>query len=399
MRRVAAFAGGLAFGLLTAFLFAVWIGRVSVPTPFVVVDSAWAAATNQEIDVFRAAFDSVRANYIVQPDKTKLVEAAISGMLASLDSHSRYIDATSFRVVQTPLRSVAGSLGLNVTMVSGAIKVVTPIDGAPAAKAGILPDDVLTKFNDQPVAGLTLNQAVEKMRGPVNSSVKLTVTRSGKLIDFVIVRDTVRQQSVFNRMEGDDIGHIRITQFTEQTSDRSAASISDISQRAGDKLKGYIIDLRDNQGGLLDQAVAVSRLFLDKGEIVSTSGRNPQDNKQYRADGQDRTGGKPLAVLINGSTAAGAEIVAGALQDNKRAIIVGAKSAGAGTIQTVIPLEADRGGLRLTTSRFLMPSGRSIEARGIAPDVEIAPEASADPTKDRVLAAALDLLRRGGTRK
>jgi carboxyl-terminal processing protease len=267
-----------------------------------------------------------------------------------------------------------GGLGIEVTMEDGLVKVVAPIDDTPAAKADVRAGDVITHIDDEAVQGLTLNQAVEKMRGPVNSKIRLKVMRKGldKPLDIAIVRDTIKVRSVRSRTEGDDVGYVRITQFNEQTTDGLKKSIADISNQLGnDKVKGYVIDLRNNPGGLLDQAISVSDAFLERGEIVSTRGRDPEETQRFSAKPGDLTKGKPVIVLINGGSASASEIVAGALQDHRRATLVGTRSFGKGSVQTIIPLGSGNGALRLTTARYFTPSGRSIQAKGISPDIEV----------------------------
>ncbi|MGP0091929.1 MAG: S41 family peptidase [Xanthobacteraceae bacterium] len=321
---------------------------------------------------FAVAFEQARADYA--GDGGTLVEAAINGMLAGLDPHSTYMDPKSFRDMQVQTRGEFGGLGIEVTMEDGLIKVVAPIDESPAAKAGILANDIITHLDDEPVQGLTLNQAVEKMRGPVNTKIKLKIMRKGqdKPLDVSITRDVIRVRSVRSHVEGDDIGYIRITQFTEQTSEGLKKAINDISsQVSSDKLKGFVIDLRNNPGGLLDQAISVSDAFLERGEIVSTRGRNAEETQRFSAHPGDLTKGKPIMVLINGGSASATEIVAGALQDHKRATLIGTRSFGKGSVQTIIPLGAGNGALRLTTARYFTPSGHSIQAKGIVPDIEV----------------------------
>jgi carboxyl-terminal processing protease len=274
--------------------------------------------------------------------------------------------------VQT--RGEFGGLGIEVTMEDGLIKVVSPIDDTPASHAGILANDLITMLDDEQVQGLTLNQAVEKMRGPVNTKIKLKIIRKGadNPIDVTLVRDNIRVRSVRSRVEADDIAYIRITTFNEQTTEGLKKSIADLqNQIGGDKLKGYVIDLRNNPGGLLEEAVTVSDAFLERGEIVSTRGRNPEETQRRTAHPGDLTKGKPVIVLINGGSASASEIVAGALQDHKRATLVGTRSFGKGSVQTIIPLGSGNGALRLTTARYYTPSGRSIQAKGIVPDIEV----------------------------
>ena len=306
---------------------------------------------------------------------SKLVEAAINGMLNGLDPHSSYMDPKSFREMQVQTRGEFGGLGIEVTMEDGLVKVVAPIDDTPAAKAGIRANDVITHIDDEAVHGMTLDQAVEKMRGRVNTKIRLRIMRKGadKPIDVAITRDIIRVRSVRSRIEGDDVGYIRITQFNEQTTEGLKKALSDITaQVPPEKLRGYIIDLRNNPGGLLDQAISVSDAFLDRGEIVSTHGRDPEETQRFDARPGDKhlTKGKPIIVLINGGSASASEIVAGALQDHKRATVVGTRSFGKGSVQTIIPLGGGEGALRLTTARYYTPSGRSIQAKGVVPDIE-----------------------------
>ena len=334
---------------------------------------AAAADTYRQLNLFGDVFERVRADYVEKPDDAKLIESAINGMLAGLDPHSSYMDPKSFRDMQVQTRGEFGGLGIEVTMEDGLIKVVAPIDDTPAAKAGILANDLITKLDDEQVQGLTLNQAVEKMRGPVNTKIKLTIMRKGqdKPIEVSITRDVIRVRSVRSRPE-EDVGYIRISQFNEQTTDGLKKAITDLAgQIPAEKLKGFIIDLRNNPGGLLDQAISVSDAFLERGEIVSTRGRNAEETQRFNARPGDLTKGKPIIVLVNGGSASASEIVAGALQDHKRATIVGTRSFGKGSVQTIIPLGAGNGALRLTTARYFTPSGRSIQAKGISPDIEV----------------------------
>jgi carboxyl-terminal processing protease len=335
---------------------------------------AAAADTYRQLNLFGDVFERVRADYVEKPDDSKLVEQAINGMLNGLDPHSSYMDPKSFRDMQVQTRGEFGGLGIEVTMEDGLVKVVTPIDETPAAKAGILANDVITQLDGEQVQGLTLNQAVEKMRGPVNTKIKLTIMRKGqdKPIEVSITRDVIRVRSVRSRVEGDDVGFVRISQFNEQTSEGLKKAITDITTQVGkDKLKGYVLDLRNNPGGLLDQAISVSDAFLERGEIVSTRGRNAEETQRYSARPGDLTNGKPVIVLINGGSASASEIVAGALQDHKRATILGTRSFGKGSVQTIIPLGNNNGALRLTTARYYTPSGKSIQAKGIVPEIEV----------------------------
>src|SRR5215210_8089860 len=346
-------------------------------THFLSMTSAIAASseTYRQLSLFGDVFEKVRTDYVERPEEAKLIESAINGMLTSLDPHSSFMDAKNFRDMQIQTRGEFGGLGIEVTMEEGFVKVVAPIDETPAARAGILANDVISQIDGEAVQGLTLNQAVDKMRGPVNSSVKLTIQRKEKKepLEIKLTRETIRIRPVRARTEAGDIGYLRITQFNDQTTEALRAAIKTIAGEVGpDKLKGYVIDLRNNPGGLLDQAIMVSDAFLTKGEIVSTQGRNAAETQRYAAKGKakDLVGGKPLVVLINGGSASASEIVAGALQDHKRATVMGTRSFGKGSVQSVIPL-GDRGALRLTTARYYTPSGRSIQAKGIEPDQEV----------------------------
>ena len=319
MRKTSLVILGAAAGVMATLL-------VTQPHSLLVGSSARAAAsdTYRELNLFGDVFERVRADYVEKPDDSKLVESAINGMLAGLDPHSSYMDPKSFRDMQVQTRGEFGGLGIEVTMEDGLVKVVAPIDETPAAKAGVMANDIITQLDDENVQGLTLNQAVDKMRGPVNTKIKLTIMRKGsdKPIEVSIMRDVIRVKSVRSHPEGDDVGYIRITQFNEQTTDGLKQAINDLNSQLGaDKIKGYVVDLRNNPGGLLDQAISVSDTFLDKGEIVSTRGRNAEETQRFNARPGDMTKGKPVIVLINGGSASASEIVAGALQDHKRATL------------------------------------------------------------------------------
>src|SRR6202041_3548475 len=348
---------------------------VTQPRSVMMGSSARAATsdTYRQLNLFGDVFERVRSDYVEKPDDSKLVESAISGMLSGLDPHSSYMDAKSFRDMQVQTRGEFGGLGTEVTMEGGLIKVVSPIDDTPASKAGILANDIITMLDDEQVQGLTLNQAVEKMRGPVNTKIRLKVIRKGgdNPIDVTLVRDNIRVRSVRARVEGDDIGYIRITTFNEQTTEGLKKEINNLNTQLGDKLKGFIIDLRNNPGGLLEEAVTVSDTFLERGEIVSTRGRNAEETQRRSARPGDLTKGKQVIVLINGGSASAFELVPRPLQDHKRANLVGTRSFGKGSVQTIIPLGAGNGALRLTTARYFTPSGRSIQAKGIVPDIEV----------------------------
>jgi carboxyl-terminal processing protease len=344
-----------------------------VPIAFGSSAKAAAADTYRQLNLFGDVFERVRADYVEKPDDSKLIESAINGMLSGLDPHSSYMEPKAFRDMQVQTRGEFGGLGIEVTMEEGLIKVVSPIDDTPASKAGVMANDIITKLDDEQVQGLTLNQAVEKMRGPVNTKIKLTIVRKGaeKPVEVSITRDVIRVRAVRSRPE-DDVGYIRITQFNEQTTENLKKAIVDLSnQIPAEKLKGFVVDLRNNPGGLLDQAISVSDAFLERGEIVSTRGRNAEETQRFSARPGDLVKGKPVIVLINGGSASASEIVAGALQDHKRATLVGTRSFGKGSVQTIIPLGAGNGALRLTTARYFTPSGKSIQAKGITPDIEV----------------------------
>jgi carboxyl-terminal processing protease len=368
MRKVSYLVLGAAIGAA-----AVALGPQSV---MLVSSGARAAAadTYRQLNLFGDVFEKIRTDYVEKPDEGKLVEAAINGMLSSLDPHSSYMDAKSFRDMQVQTKGEFGGLGIEVTEEDGAIKVVTPIDDTPAAKAGVLSGDIITDIDGEAVQGLTLNQAVDKMRGAINTPVTLKIARGPKkdVKEIKIVRDVIKIQSVRSHVESDDLGYIRITQFNEQTYDGLKNAMDKFQKDIpGDKLKGYILDLRNNPGGLLDQSIEVVNAFLDRGEIVSTRGRNADETQRYPArPGGDLSHGKPLVILINGGSASASEIVSGALQDHKRGTLIGTRSFGKGSVQTIIPL-GQNGALRLTTARYYTPSGRSIQAKGIDPDIQV----------------------------
>lgn len=317
--------------------------------------------------------ERAKISYVEEVSDKKLIEAAINGMLVSLDPHSSYLDAQSFKYMNEQTKGKFGGLGIEVTMDSGVVKVVSPIDDTPAAKAGIKAGDYITNIDGEQVMGLTLNEAVDKMRGKVGSKVKLTIRRlNEKPFDVTLKREEIKIQSVKSDVKDESVAYVRITSFSEDTDKMIAKAIKDAKKKLKDKLVGVVIDVRNNPGGLLDQAVAVSDLFLDKGEIVSTRSRNESDTIKYTAKAGDIANGLPIVVLINEGSASASEIVAGALQDHHRAIILGEKSFGKGSVQTVIPL-GNYGAMRITTARYYTPSGRSIQAKGIEPDVEVKP--------------------------
>ena len=372
MRKISLVLLGAAAGATLALM-------VTQPRLGVVGSAANAAAMEdvyRQLSLFGDVFERVRADYVEKPDDTKLVQNAVNGMLSGLDPHSSYMDPNGFREMQVETRGEFGGLGIEVTMEDGLIKVVSPIDDTPASKAGIMAGDIITKLDDEAVQGLTLSQAVTKMRGAVNSNIRLTIVRKGqeKPIEVTLAREIIHVRSVRFHGEGDDVGYIRITQFNEQTTEGLKRAITELSKQIpAEKLKGYIVDLRNNPGGLLDQAIAVSNAFIERGEIVSTRGRNPDESQRFYANASrgDLVKGKPLIVLINGGSASASEIVAGALQDHKRATVLGTRSFGKGSVQTIIPLGPSKGALRLTTARYFTPSGRSIQAKGITPDIQV----------------------------
>ena len=329
------------------------------------------AETYKELNVFGDVFEKVRSDYVDEVTDDTLIEGAINGMLTSLDPHSNYLNAKNFSDMKVQTRGEFGGLGIEVSMENGLIKVVSPIDDTPAARAGLKPGDLITHLDGTAVQGMTLPEAVEKMRGPINSEVTLRIRRAGKdPFDVKLTRATIKIQSVRSHLEGDTVGYVRITSFNEQTDVGLESAMKNLKQQAGNKLTGVVLDLRNNPGGLLDQAVAVSDAFLEKGEIVSTRGRRADDAQRYNAHTGDISGGLPMVVLINGGSASASEIVAGALQDHHRAILVGTRSFGKGSVQTIIPLPG-HGAMRLTTARYYTPSGRSIQAKGIDPDIVV----------------------------
>jgi carboxyl-terminal processing protease len=346
--------------------------------------------TYKQLNLFGDVFELVRSNYVDDVSDDTLVEGAINGMLTALDPHSNYLNAKNFNDMKVQTRGEFGGLGIEVSMENGLVKVVSPIDDTPAAHAGLKPGDLITHLDGTPVQGLTLPEAVEKMRGPINSDINLTIRREGREpFDVKLTRANIKIQSVRSHIESNNVAYVRITSFNEQTDVGLNNAMKNLKQ-SNNKLIGVVLDLRNNPGGLLDQAVAVSDAFLDKGEIVSTRGRRADDAQRYNARPGDIASGLPMAVLINGGSASASEIVAGALQDHHRAILIGTKSFGKGSVQTIIPL-AGHGAMRLTTARYYTPSGRSIQARGIDPDVVVeAAKIEHAPAKDDKTASAAD---------
>ena len=350
--------------------------------------------TYRQLNLFGDVFERVKNDYVREVKDTELVESAINGMLNALDPHSSYLNPKNFSDMQVSTRGEYGGLGLEVTMEDGLVKVISPMDGTPAAKAGIKSGDLIATIDGTAIQGMTLSEAVEKMRGPVNSTLRITILRKGekKPIDITLTRAVIRVESVRFKAEN-DVAYIRITTFNEQTEDGLEKAVDLTKAQIGKKLRGIVLDLRNNPGGLLDQAIYVSDAFLDQGEIVSTRGRRAGDSQRYNARSGQIMAKVPVVVLINEGSASASEIVAGALQDQKRARVVGTRSFGKGSVQTVIPLSGGvDGALRLTTAKYYTPSGRSIQATGIDPDVLVEQTADANSeggTNDRLSEANL----------
>ncbi len=344
---------------------------VIVAPAVVIAQSDDRSDTYRQLDLFGEVFERVRAEYVEDVTDKELIESAIGGMLTSLDPHSSYLSADSFQDMQIQTRGSFGGLGIEVTMENGLVRVVTPMDDTPAYRAGLEAGDLISHLDGEPVMGMTLNDAVDRMRGAVGEDITVTILRSDiDAFDVTITRDIIRVQSVRSRTEG-NVGYIRVASFTEQTESGVKNAIEQIATELGGDLVGFVLDLRNNPGGLLDQAVAVSDVFLEQGEIVSTRGRNEDLAQRYNAHPGDLVEGLPVVVLINGGSASASEIVAGALQDHGRAVLLGTQSIGKGSVQTIIPLTG-QGAMRLTTARYYTPSGRSIQALGIEPDIEVA---------------------------
>ncbi len=346
------------------------VATTQIAGPLLAQDST-SSSVYQQLDLFGDIFERIRAQYVETVDESELIEAAIDGMLTSLDPHSSYLSPDDAEAMRVQTRGEFGGLGIEVTQEEGFVKVVSPIDGTPADAAGITSGDFITAVNGESVLGLTLDDAVELMRGPVGSEIVITVVREGEddPIEVSIIRDTIKLTAVRTRTEGDTVV-LRITTFNDQTYPNLAEGLAEQVEAAGgmDRINGFVLDLRNNPGGLLNQAIRVSDAFLDAGEIVSQRGREPQDSERYNAEDGDLAEGKPIVVLINGGSASASEIVAGALQDHRRAIVVGTASFGKGSVQTVMPLRGE-GAMRLTTARYYTPSGRSIQGIGISPDI------------------------------
>lgn len=360
---MAALGGTLAGALITT----------QVAGPLIAQEAEKSSNVYEQLDLFGDIFERVRGQYVEEVDSKDLIEAAINGMLTSLDPHSSYLGAEDFGDMQVQTRGEFGGLGIEVTQEEGFVKVVSPMDGTPADQAGILAGDFITHVNGESVLGLALDDAVEMMRGPVGSEIIITVAREGvaEPFDVSIIRDTIKLVAVRSRVVGNTVV-LRITTFNDQTYSGLQSELKKSVEELGgiDKVNGFVVDLRNNPGGLLNQAIMVSDGFLEKGEIVSTRGRSAEDGERFNAEAGDLAAGKPMVVLINGGSASASEIVAGALQDHRRAIVVGTKSFGKGSVQTVIPLKGD-GAMRLTTARYYTPSGRSIQSLGVMPDIVV----------------------------
>ncbi len=366
------------------------IATTQVAGPLLAQESARNSSVYEQLDLFGDIFERIRAQYVEEVDEAALIEAAIDGMLTSLDPHSSYLSPDDAAQMRVQTRGEFGGLGIEVTQEEGFVKVVSPIDGTPADEAGMEAGDFITHVDGESVLGLTLDEAVDLMRGPVGSEIVITVVREGEAepFDVSIIRDTIKLTAVRTRTQGDTVV-LRVTTFNDQTMPNLDAGLKEQIDEAGgmDAINGIVLDLRNNPGGLLTQAIKVSDAFLDKGEIVSTRGRQPEDGERFNATPGDLAEGKPIVVLINGGSASASEIVAGALQDHRRAIVVGTKSFGKGSVQTVMPLRGD-GAMRLTTARYYTPSGRSIQALGVSPDIVVAqPRVRPDEEEDESSAA------------
>jgi carboxyl-terminal processing protease len=359
---------------------------IAIPTFQAFAQEGGRAETYRLLNLFGDVFERIRAEYVEPVNDRDVIENAINGMLQGLDPHSSYLNPRSFRDMQVQTRGEFGGLGIEVTQENGYVKVISPIDDTPAARAGVRPGDLITHLNGQSTLGLTLQEAVEQMRGERGTSIRLTIRREGERapVEISLTRDVIRPQVARFRLEGGDIAYVRLSAFNEQTEGALRRAVATMRQQAGGNLRGLILDLRNNPGGLLDQAVQVADDFLDQGEIVSTRARRSEDAQRWNARAGDIAQGLPMVVLINGGSASASEIVAGALQDHRRAVVMGVKSFGKGSVQTVMPIPG-QGAIRLTTARYYTPSGRSIQATGIEPDIEVLatrPDPNA-PQRDR----------------
>jgi carboxyl-terminal processing protease len=370
-----------------AFIAGAVIGPViAFPTFQALAQDGGRAETYRLLNLFGDVFERIRAEYVEPVTDRDVIENAINGMLQGLDPHSSYMNPRTFRDMQVQTRGEFGGLGIEVTQENGYVKVISPIDDTPAARAGVRPGDLITHLNGQSTLGLTLQEAVEQMRGERGTAIRLTIRREGERnpIEVSLTRDVVRPQVARFRLEGNDIAYVRLSAFNEQTEAALRRAVSQMRQQAGGNLRGLVLDLRNNPGGLLDQAVQVTDDFLDQGEIVSTRARRAEDAQRWNARAGDIAQGLPMVVLVNGGSASASEIVAGALQDHRRAVVMGTKSFGKGSVQTVMPIQG-QGAIRLTTARYYTPSGRSIQATGIEPDIEVLatrPDPNA-PARDR----------------
>lgn len=357
-------AGGIVAGV---------IATTQIAGPLLAQESAKSSNVYEQLDLFGDIFERIRAQYVEEVEAGELIEAAIDGMLTSLDPHSSYLSPDDAAQMRVQTRGEFGGLGIEVTQEEGFVKVVSPIDGTPADEAGVEAGDFITHVDGDSVLGLTLDEAVDMMRGPVGSEILITIVREGETepFDISIIRDTIKLTAVRTRTQGDTVV-LRVTTFNDQTYTNLQSGLKEQIETAGgiDNINGIVVDLRNNPGGLLTQAIRVSDAFLEEGEIVSTRGRNIQDGERFNATAGDLAEGKPIVVLINGGSASASEIVAGALQDHRRAIVVGTKSFGKGSVQTVMPLRGD-GAMRLTTARYYTPSGRSIQSLGVSPDIVV----------------------------
>ncbi|MEE2860135.1 MAG: S41 family peptidase [Paracoccus sp. (in: a-proteobacteria)] len=352
--------------------------------PLLAQETEGNASVYQQLELFGNVFERIRSDYVEAPEDKALIEAAINGMLTSLDPHSSFLSSDAYEDMQTQTRGSFGGLGIEVSQEEGMVKVVSPIDETPAAEAGVQSGDFITHVNGESLLGLTLDEAVEMMRGPVGSEITITILREGETepFDLTMARDTIKLTVVRSRVEGHAVV-LRVSTFNDETYDTLKAELDEAVEEAGgiDKVTGFVLDLRNNPGGLLNQAISVSDAFLDAGEIVSTRGRQPEESERWNAEPGDLAQGKPMVVLINGGSASASEIVTGALQDHRRAIVVGEKSFGKGSVQTVMPVTSDSA-IRLTTARYYTPSGRSIQALGIQPDILVAQPAPAPEAEE-----------------
>ena len=361
------------------------IATTQIAGPLIAQETASKATVYEQLDLFGDVFERIRAQYVTEVDEGDLIEAAIKGMMASLDPHSSYLPPKDFDDMQVQTHGEFGGLGIEVTQENGFVKVVSPMDGTPADAAGVEAGDFITHVDGESLLGLDLNEAVDLMRGPVGSEIIITVVREGKdePFDISIIRDTIKLTAVRSRTEGQTVV-LRVTTFNDQTYANLKSNLEKSVEEVGgmDKVNGFVIDLRNNPGGLLTQAIKVSDAFLESGEIVSTRGRTPQDGDRFNATPGDLAQGKPVVVLINGGSASASEIVAGALKDHRRAVVVGTKSFGKGSVQTIMPVKGG-GAMRLTTARYYTPSGRSIQGLGVSPDI-IVEQPQQNPDKDAI---------------